>query len=547
MLTTKFCGKIIFLISKLFVFSGIEYENCVMDICQLPTSIKKELDKESSSKDLVSPRGKIKKENTFNIDNLLCEELRELLNDGLLDFADESKDGEESRHSKSPDNAQVDSHPQSDALPGEPPKKKRLSSNGSVHSEVEEMQASPRMDQSSPSVFVSHEDEEDTSNSTTTLKLNCSKVLYKNSRRKMDRPRKRQRGSLDSDSLIFSDSYGAEVSSPGHIIQRQLSCSSLMHNHNNVSSPVDDYHSQSASPKCLEDYGMPAPEDLSLRSLGARQENMTNRKNCWNSPCGADQNGNRNMPSVKFLEDVMNKHLPNLSQLSNHDVKQSSASLSDDITNGGIVSNSMNKQQSPIQWTGTESETHPASNLLRTLYAKRESVIRSSNNSRSLSMESTALNMLTPPGNDGFKEQLTLNIPQISVNAKGSVLPSYTSASHQTVSTVNESFNMTPPSSVSPTEKLVSPFGMEGNFDHVSAVCGSLTHVTSPPVTLKSQTFPLTVAAGVTDFNCVKNTSYNNVSPAYHINEYSHLTHAQNSFLSYDVRPDSWYSVSYQS
>lgn len=546
MLTTKFCGKIIFLISKLFVFSGIEYENCVMDICQLPTSIKKELDKESSSKDLVSPRGKIKKENTFNIDNLLCEELRELLNDGLLDFADESKDGEESRHSKSPDNAQVDSHPQSDALPGEPPKKKRLSSNGSVHSEVEEMQASPRMDQSSP-VFVSHDDEEDTSNSTTTLKLNCSKVLYKNSRRKMDRPRKRQRGSLDSDSLIFSDSYGAEVSSPGHIIQRQLSCSSLMHNHNNISSPVDDYHSHSASPKCLEDYGMPAPEDLSLRSLGARQENMTNRKNCWNSPCGADQNGNRNMPSVKFLEDVMNKHLPNLSQLSNHDVKQSSASLSDDITNGGIVSNSMNKQQSPIQWTGTESETHPASNLLRTLYAKRESVIRSSNNSRSLSMESSALNMLTPPGNDGFKEQLTLNIPQISVNAKGSVLPSYTSASHQTVSTVNESFNMTPPSSVSPTEKLVSPFGMEGNFDHVSAVCGSLTHVTSPPVTLKSQTFPLTVAAGVTDFNCVKNTSYNNVSPAYHINEYPHLTHAQNSFLSYDVRPDSWYSVSYQS
>lgn len=519
-----------------------------MDICQLPTSIKKELDKESSSKDLVSPRGKIKKENTFNIDNLLCEELRELLNDGLLDFADESKDGEESRHSKSPDNAQVDSHPQSDALPGEPPKKKRLSSNGSVHSEVEEV-ASPRMDHSSPPVFVPHDDEEDTSNSTTTLKLNCSKVLYKNSRRKMDRPRKRQRGSLDSDSLIFSDSYGAEVSSPGHIIQRQLSCSSLMHNHTNGSSPVDDYHSHSASPKCLEDYGMPAPEDLSLRSLGARQENMTNanRKNCWNSPCGADQNDNRNMPSVKFLEDVMNKHLPNLSQLSNHDVKQSSASLSDDITNGGIVSNSMNKQQSPIQWTGTESETHPASNLLRTLYAKRESVIRSSNNSRSLSMESSALNMLTPPGNDGFKEQLTLNIPQISVNAKGSVLPSYTSASHQTVSTVNESFNMTPPSSVSPTEKLVSPFGMEGNFDHVSAVCGSLTHVTSPPVTLKSQTFPLTVAAGVTDFNCVKNTSYNNVSPAYHINEYPHLTHAQNSFLSYDVRPDSWYSVSYQS
>lgn len=62
------------------------------------------MDKELLSKDFVGSRGKIKKENIFNINNFLCEELRELLNDGLFDFVDELKDGEECGYSKSFDN-----------------------------------------------------------------------------------------------------------------------------------------------------------------------------------------------------------------------------------------------------------------------------------------------------------------------------------------------------------------------------------------------------------------------------------------------------------
>ncbi|XP_078313823.1 uncharacterized protein LOC111129369 isoform X3 [Crassostrea virginica] len=491
----------------IYILSGVEYENCVMDVSQLLTPIKTESHKTST----------------------IREEIKE--------------DGD-SGHSIDTENDHMDSHQQTDSL-SDPPKKKRPSSNGS---DIEELHGGPpQMNHPSPPVFVSH-DEEDNSNAASNLKLNCGKVQYKNSRRKMEKPRKRHRGSLDSDSLIFNESFGQELSNSGHTLQRQLSCASLMHDSNNVSSPVEGYHSHSASPKCLDDYNMPAPEDLSLRSLGARQDTMANthRKNCWHSPSVSEQNSNRNMVSVKFLEDVMNKHLPNLSQLTTHDIKQS-ASISDDITSNNTVSSSLNKQPSPIHWTSSETETHPASNLLRTLYAKRESVIRSSNHSRNISVENSALSLLTPPGNDGFKEQLTLNIPQISVNAKGSVLPSYTSASHQTVSTATESFNMTPPSSVSPTEKLVSPFVMEGNFDPVAGVCSTLTHVTSPPVTLKSQAFPLTVATSVADFNCVKTTGYNNSSPAYHVNEYPHLTHTQNSFLSYDMRPDAWYPVSFQS
>ncbi|XP_048734136.2 protein trachealess-like isoform X2 [Ostrea edulis] len=497
-----------------YILSGVEYENCAMDICQLPNSIKLEMDQTSSHNDLSITR-------------------------------DQIKDQEESRHTTSPGSVKMESHPSPESH-DEPCRKKRPLSNGS---EIEELQVSPRIDHKSPPTFVSQDEEVlATSNSTSTLKMkmNCSKVLYKNSRRKMDKPRKRQRGSIDSESLIFPDSFGQEISNSSDSLHRRLSCASLMHDNDSVSPPLNGYHSHSESPKCLEDYSMPAPEDLSLRSPNTRQDTLTNiqRKNCWQSSSGVDQNGNCNMSSVKFLEDVMNKHLPNLSQLTNHDIKSVSATMSNVITSN-VVSNSLNKQQSQIQWTGSETEIHPASNLLRTLHAKRESVIRSSNSSRTFPVDSTAINMLTPPGNDGLKEQLTLNIPQISVNAKGSVLPSYTSASHLTVSTASESFNMTPPSSVSPTEKLVSPFGMEGSFD--PGVCSSLTHVTSSPVTQKSQTFPLAVASAVSDFNCIKTTGYNNISPEYHANEYPHFSHSQNSFLSYDLRPDTWYPVSFQS
>lgn len=75
---------------------------------------------------------------------------------------------------------------------------------------------------------------------------------------------------------------------------------------------MDDYYFYLVLLKCLEDYGMFVLEDFFLRLLGVRQENMINRKNCWNFFCGVDQNGNRNMLFVKFLEDVMNKYLLNL-------------------------------------------------------------------------------------------------------------------------------------------------------------------------------------------------------------------------------------------
>lgn len=61
---------------------------------------------------------------------------------------------------------------------------------------------------------------------------------------------------------------------------------------------------------------------------------------------------------------------------------------------------------------------------------------------------------------------------------------------------------------------------MEGNFDYVFVVCGSLIYVTSFFVILKFYIFSFIVVVGVIDFNCVKNISYNNVFLVYYINEY---------------------------
>lgn len=59
-----------------------------------------------------------------------------------------------------------------------------------MYLEVEEV-VFLRMDYSFFLVFVLYDDEEDILNLIIILKLNCSKVFYKNSRRKMDRFRKR--------------------------------------------------------------------------------------------------------------------------------------------------------------------------------------------------------------------------------------------------------------------------------------------------------------------------------------------------------------------
>lgn len=85
---------------------------------------------------------------------------------------------------------------------------------------------------------------------------------------------------------------------------------------------------------------------------------------------------------------------------------------------------------------------------------------------------------------------------------------------------MNESFNMIFFLFVLFIEKLVFLFGMEGNFDYVFVVCGSLIYVTSFFVILKFYIFSFIVVVGVIDFNCVKNISYNNVFLVYYINEY---------------------------
>ncbi|KAL3873766.1 hypothetical protein ACJMK2_036855 [Sinanodonta woodiana] len=167
----------------------------------------------------------------------------------------------------------------------------------------------------------------------------------------------------------------------------------------------------------------------------------------------------RTPTSVQELEEVMSKHLPSMK-----DMDQLSLKPKDNCRN----LSSFQKQKSTIQWVGSQTTVHdslPASTLLRNLYANRESVIRSSSSRPScypcsdLTVPSTttsSMTMLTPPGVEGFKDQMY--IPQISLPSKNLSVFSTSPLSVSLPSSLTDSYSMTPPSSVSPQEKGQSPF-----------------------------------------------------------------------------------------
>ncbi|KAJ8308278.1 hypothetical protein KUTeg_013152 [Tegillarca granosa] len=359
---------------------------------------------------------------------------------------------------------------------------------------------------------------------------------FKYSRRKTDRPRKRKRGYSDeSDEAIIDNTCLPEKSK-----NERLGSESLCDNNRNSVSLIGSHGNTNILSDTIR-YSVSAPEDLSLnRGQSMTQKSPTSVHNCWQNSTKGDENG---ASSVKDLEHVMNKHLPNLSQHEEADLK-SPTDLS--MRHHSPSSNGIQKQRSTIQWVGTQDSSQlPASNLLRTLYANRESVIRSNTRQQCYNNDTNSVNMLTPPGSDGIKEQLTLNIPQISVNSKGSVL----SSAYNNQMSVSDSYAMTPPSSVSPEDKMQSPF-VDGSFESapVSSCslgnCASLENSISVHNT-KSQSFSL--CSQSSEYNTNSKLPYSSL-PAYQMTDYSqYLQHNgnTNSVVVYDTRPEQWYPVSY--
>lgn len=258
-------------------------------------------------------------------------------------------------------------------------------------------------------------------------------------------------------------------------------------------------------------------DNMSRRSSNThiREDNRLDSDLGWQNI--DDINHNSVASSVKDLEDVMNRHLP---VISDNSIKSPT-----DLTlqhMGG----SINRQRSAIQWAGNSHDsTLPASNLLRTLYANRESVIRSNTRPPYVNTPcNDPVNLLTPPENEGHKDHLTLHIPHII--SKNTAVPTYTSSTVSSCS-LQDSFDITPPASVSPNDKVPSQL-YEGHYEHNSSNLAA-------PIPVKSHAFSLSFVSPSHEYNSGPKLHH---SP-YQVSEHSQFVYGGNS--SSGVVYDSWY------
>ncbi len=233
----------------------------------------------------------------------------------------------------------------------------------------------------------------------------------------------------------------------------------------------------------------PAPPTYAAQNGTASQAAVEK----WATPPATSSDAFGEIPtsssSVRDLEEVMNKHLPALPG----DADALRSGLHSDFSAASLQG--FGKHKSTIQWIGSQhaaghnaaasavasaTDTLPATHLLRTLYANRESVIRTNvynprpqyygDHSHHHHMQTS---LLTPPGSttDPYKDMspfTSASTPQVAPAAKtppttySLMSAGYSSNPISVAMGTNmataDSYGMTPPSSVSPQEKYSSPF-----------------------------------------------------------------------------------------
>ena len=299
-----------------------------------------------------------------------------------------------------------------------------------------------------------------------------NKLDAKNSRRKMERPRKRKKESesdgdggtgdtitdLDnpgSPSLetILNGTVDSETQSePGVVTSAVVSSSAA--SHHSASSEVGSPSSLSVSSKLKSPTGTTTtPEDLTVKNgngnptptttpVGVQSPGITpSRHNAsyasqnsdavvekWATPAINGESYDdvpTSSSSVRDLEEVMNKHLPALPS----EADSLRGGLHAEFTSSSL---GFQKHKSTIQWIGSHhphhqhhnasspgvaTDTLPATHLLRTLYANRESVIRTNvyNPRPQYYGDITQTSLLTPPGSttDPYKDMSPFSTPQV--------------------------------------------------------------------------------------------------------------------------------------
>lgn len=308
------------------------------------------------------------------------------------------------------------------------------------------------------------------------------------SRRKMEKPKRRKRES-ESETDNGTDAV-IDVDNDPNSIENILNSGNTDTLHENGASVTGTSSTHSSVPPSPQDISnkmkSPAPEDLSVKTPqtggiiqsptggggGGPVNDASSTADDWHTQSSGVSDPYSGIPvttsSVRDLEDVMNKHLPALSS----DAELRSGFHSDYSSSQGILG--YHKQhKSTIQWIGSQHAHNPdhlpATQLLRTLYANRESVIRSNvYNPRPQYYGDMQGSLLTPPapGTDNYKDTSPFGVPQVNSTSKtppatyGSLMSSAYSSNPISVMSTNmsDSYSMTPPSSVSPQDKYASPF-----------------------------------------------------------------------------------------
>ncbi|KAL5009305.1 hypothetical protein ScPMuIL_014886 [Solemya velum] len=461
-----------------YVLSGVEYKGCVMGLGQLETTTTTETDHSDNTdhSEQGSEHGDGNQKDNMNWKS--SPPVRDPHDESLMERSPGAPEG--FKHSSNQNEAEQDGLGSGD--------------NGSKTNDSNFMSQNERTDG---------------------FKQDCK---ISNSRRKTDKPKKRKK-----DPSVVDDGHVDEEF--GSIAKRRNEDSFIMdigmkgsgqEMMNHMNSISDEPNRSPQAREGREGISPPIPEDLSLKTLGdtSSQNNRGNlQRNGWSND--VDYSGGMASSSVRELEEVMNKHLPNIES----GLKSSDLSLPSNFQ----------KQKSTIQWIGSqhnENEVMPASNLLRTLYANRESVIRSNARQHCFN-EIQQVNMLTPPGTDSYKEQVPLNIPQLTL--------AHRLLQHDTA-VIRVTAGQSPVAICRQCFQRFNPFfARRLNFIRTCS---------------RQTAFILITMSSTTDYDSVK-SAYHNM--AYHNNaaasfpQYAHSGNG-NSVISYDTRsPGSWYSTAYSS
>lgn len=307
---------------------------------------------------------------------------------------------------------------------------------------------------------------------------------------------------------------------------------------------------QVARPSCLEfqKIGSPTPEDLtvrsyppdsvealagvaSVRSTGNRQSDddcamvtIHQRKNehavTWLVGVSSSSQNSSVTSSVQDLEDAMNKHLP--SQPEVEDLVQfrcaggggSHSSSSSSVLSSSSMSRSPCHRRA-IQWIGSDYYSGlPASTLLRSLYANRESVIRTNMSSpRAAAAQyypEPQASLMTPPCGavSSYKESYvgSCKTPPNNGGGYGQVISGYVPSSPVGIhmqQNMPPDVYVTPPASVSPHRKYpsqyISPIPMDvassQKYDVTSMVSIKSPVYSSPGAYLSCQHHPFEVTS----------------------------------------------------